>query len=224
MRIKDYSEAVSSVATTLLLVLLVAFLTGVFFFPEQLSATVFNRLERAGLKVKELAIAGWKLEVIEREKVIQKNVDELAIANAEIERLQNLLPPDLRTSAGEGATTVKSQISNAIRQSEQTVTVTPSQGAATTRWAVVFGADKDKASALHEIARVKQSYPGAFLAERDGWLRSLVLFADRTEADTAANDITRTVGRTAYVRNFEDWCPGAPANPMPGSTVTCGPR
>ena len=80
MRIKDYSEAVSSVATTLLLVLLVAFLTGVFFFPETLSATVFSRLERAGLKVKELAIAGWKLEVIERDNVIRNNVDDLAIA------------------------------------------------------------------------------------------------------------------------------------------------
>jgi len=224
MRIKDYSEAISSVATTLLLVLLVAFLTGVFFFPEKLSATVFDRLERAGLKVKELAIAGWKLEVIEREKVIQKNVDELAIANAEIERLQNLLPPDLRTSAGEGAKTVSGQISNAIRQSEQTVTVTPSQSAAVTQWAVVFGADKDKTSALQEIARVKTNYPGAFLAERDGWLRSLVLFRGRTEADTAADGISQAVGRTAYVRNFGDWCPGAPANPAPGSIVECGPR
>jgi len=224
MRIKDYSEAVSSVATTLLLVLLVAFLTGVFFFPEKLSATVFNRLERAGLKVKELAIAGWKLEVIEREKVIQKNVDELAIANAEIERLKNLLPPDLRTSAGDGAGSVSSQISNAIRQSEQTVTVTQSQDLAVNRWAVVFGADKDKASALHEIARVRPDYPGAFLAERDGWLRSIVLFQDRTDADSAAEGISATVGRTAYVRNFADWCPGAPADPAPASLVDCGPR
>ncbi|WP_346894130.1 hypothetical protein [uncultured Roseibium sp.] len=224
MRIKDYSEVISSVATTVLLVLLVAFLTGVFFFPEKLSATVFNRLERAGLKVKELAIAGWKLEVIEREKVIQKNVDELAIANAEIERLENLLPPDLRTNAAEGATTVSSQISNAIRQSEQTVTVSPSQGTATTQWAVVFGADKDKASALHEIARIKPDYPGAFLAERDGWLRSLVLFPERAEAATAADGISQTVRRTAYIRNFEDWCPGAPANPTPASTVTCEPH
>ncbi|MBD1547124.1 hypothetical protein [Roseibium aggregatum] len=224
MRIKDYSEAISSVATTLLLVLLVAFLTGVFFFPEKLSATVFDRLERAGLKVKELAIAGWKLEVIERDKVIQSNVDDLAIAKAEIERLQKLIPPDMQASNRESADNVANQINTAIRQSEQTVTVTPSQGAAITQWAVVFGADKDKTSALHEIARVKPDYPGAFLAERDGWLRSIVLFPDRANADSAADGISQAVGRTAYVRNFGDWCPGAPANPAPGSIVECGPR
>lgn len=224
MRIKDYSEAVSSVATTLLLVLLVAFLTGVFFFPEKLSATVFNRLERAGLKVKELAIAGWKLEVIERDKVIQSNVDDLAIAKAEIERLQKLIPPDMQAGNRESADNVANQINTAIRQSEQTVTLTPSQDTAVTQWAVVFGADRDKASALQEIARVNPDYPGAFLAERDGWLRSLVVFPDRTEADTAADGISQALGRTAYVRNFQDWCPGGPANPVPGSVVECGPR
>ena len=104
------------------------------------------------------------------------------------------------------------------------VTVPPSQDTAATRWAVVFGADKDKSSAFDEIARIKPDYPGALLADRDGWLRSLVLFSSRADAGAAADSISRKIGRTAYVRNFEDWCPDAASDPAPGTIVECGPR
>jgi len=73
-------------------------------------------------------------------------------------------------------------------------------------WVVVMGADKTLESAQDELNRARQAgYPAARILLREGWYRTVVPFAEKSDAVQALDVISR-LRNGSYVRQLDQWC------------------
>lgn len=83
-------------------------------------------------------------------------------------------------------------------------------------WLAVLGADRDLASAKHEVNKIGH---GARLLKVGNFYRTVVVFDSESAANAALPGLSRAAKRQGYVRRFAAWCP-APLDK--GDFIDCG--
>ena len=90
-------------------------------------------------------------------------------------------------------------------------------------WYVVVSADKDKEAAQYEVKQLdKLGFKGAKIFERKGWLRTVVPFSSRVDAEVALGKIREGRRSTAYLAIADAWCPRAQQDPSTGLLACTG--
>lgn len=74
-------------------------------------------------------------------------------------------------------------------------------------WAILVGADKDEESARHELSIFRrQRFRDVRIYIKSGWYRTVIVFEDRSEAETQLKGIKKSA-ESAYIVNLSTWCP-----------------
>ncbi len=82
-------------------------------------------------------------------------------------------------------------------------------------WGVVVSGDRSMEHAEHELRRARAlGYTDALLYDRSDWLRTVVPFPTKAEAEAALPLIRNRLNDTAYPVLLDDWCPEAASGPQ----------
>lgn len=190
-------------------------------------------LNNAGLEVEKAEVAGVTL------RNIRPTVDALSTAQGAIRDLsrryggvRNLLQCQrsgdctaaqrAQVDAVVGGPAIPPAAEAALRRSDQAIAAVEqlveraerdvaasNETAATGRWLVVRGSDRDAAAARDEVARARRGGRSAEILLRGAWYTTVVPFASEAEARDAVAGLSRLMGRQAYARAQQSWCPNS---------------
>ena len=220
-------KSLATLSREALIVLVIAF---IIFWP----ANFKKIMENAGLKTIDLGIVTWESELAaskasleDANQMIEQYQNELAEIRNNVQVLSE--SPDLNEETREEMFRIndridktyetsvlardnietniaqQDQILNEIRREQPTP---PLRSAA--QWAVVTGADRELDAAMFEVNNLKEKgYRMVQLWLRDGWYRTVIIFANREAAENNLKKIKREFRETAFIINLNRWCPEA---------------